>query len=167
MVSTTLLTAYFGGRLPYTNEYDHYLFLFLYIPNQNDISLFLVVLFSDNFLARLLKSFFCIGLSRQYNIGSYIRYEPLYIISCFHYSKVRTEETGNCSNPHLYRWRFPARSITYFFLRFLMVSRSRTSSICKIFSSVRFILPAAALDPSCLIFEEKGITGPIPGNVNM
>ena len=104
MVSTTLLRAYFGGGLPHTNEHDLSLFLSLYIPNQDNISLFPEVLFSDNFLFRLLKSFFGIGLSRQYDIGSYIRYGPLYITSSFHYIKVRTEETGKCSHPHLYRW---------------------------------------------------------------
>jgi len=108
MVSTTLPTAYFG-ELPYTNEDDLSLFLSLYIPNQDNISLFPEVLFSDNFLFRLLKSSFGIGLSRQYDIGFCIRYVPLYIISCFHYIKVQTEETGKCSHPHLYRWGVLAR----------------------------------------------------------
>ena len=54
--------------LPYTNEHDLSLFLSLYIPNQDNISLFPEVLFSDNFLLRLPKSFFGIGLSRRYDI---------------------------------------------------------------------------------------------------
>jgi len=107
MISTTLLTAYFGGGLPYTNEHDLSLFLSLYIPNQDNISLFPEVLSSDNYSLRLLKSFFGIGLSRQYDIGSYIPYEPLYIISCFHYIKVRTEETGNALIPTFTGGEFP------------------------------------------------------------
>ena len=39
-------------------------------------------------------------------------------ISCFHYSKVRTEETGNCSHPHLYRWGVLAR-LTSFAISFM------------------------------------------------
>ena len=119
MVSTTLLTTYLGG-LPYTSECDLSLFLFPYIPNQDNISLFPEVLLSDNFLRQLPKFSFDIELSKQYDIGSYIRYETLYIISCFHYSKVRTEETGNCSHPHPYRWGVLAilNALKYLFLKF-------------------------------------------------
>ena len=86
------------------------LYPYLYIfPNQDNISLFPEVLSSDNYLLRLLEFFFGIGLSRRYDIGSYIPYEPLYIVSYFHYIKEQTEETGKCSHPHLYRWGFPAR----------------------------------------------------------
>ena len=53
MVSTALLTAYLGG-VPYTNEHDLSLSLSLYIPNQDNISLFPEVLF---FLFRWLKSY--------------------------------------------------------------------------------------------------------------
>jgi len=113
------------GGLPYTNECNLSLFLSLYIPNQDNISLFPEVLFSDNFLPRLLKSFFGIERSRQYDIGSYIRYEPLYIISCFHYSKVQTEETGKCSHPHLHRWGFLARLKYKLSVYLLSIKRER------------------------------------------
>jgi hypothetical protein len=76
------------------DEHDHSLSLSLYIPNQDNISLFPEVISSDNYLLRLLKIFFGIGLSRRYNIGFYILYEPFYIISYFHYIKERTNEIG-------------------------------------------------------------------------
>jgi len=92
MVSTTLITAYFGG-ITIANIYGLSLFLSLYIPNQDNISLFPEVLFSDNFLLWLLKSFFGIELFRQYDIGFYIQYEPLYIISCFRHNKHERKKT--------------------------------------------------------------------------
>jgi hypothetical protein len=73
------------------DEHDHSLSLFLHIPHQDNISLFPEVLSSDNYLLRLLKFFFGIELSRRYDIGFYIPYEPLYIVSNFHYIKERTE----------------------------------------------------------------------------
>jgi len=69
MVSTALLTIYFGGR-PYTNEHDLSLFLLFCIPNQNNISLFPRTLFTDNFLLQLLKYSFGIGWPRQYDIDT-------------------------------------------------------------------------------------------------
>jgi len=106
------------------------IFLSLYIPNQDNISLFPEVLFSDNFLLRLLKSFFGIWLSRRYDIGSYIRYEPHYITSCFHYIKIRTEETGKYSHPHLYRWGFPARLKNFLFFTIIIT----IMEYCSIFN---------------------------------
>jgi len=97
------------GEWPYTNEHDLVLFLSLYIPNPDNISWFSEALFSDNFLHRWPGSSSDSVWSKQYDIAFYIRYEPLYIISCIHYSKVRTEETGNSSHPRLYRRGFPAR----------------------------------------------------------
>jgi len=67
------------------------------------------VLFLDSLLPPLRVSSFGIGLSRQYDIEFCIRYGLIFLVSFFYYIKVRTEDTGNCSHPHPYRWGFPAR----------------------------------------------------------
>ena len=83
------------------------------IPIRGNIFLSLETLFSDSFLPLLRISFFGIELSKQYDIEFYIRYGLIFAVLFFYYIKVRTEDTGNCSHPHSYRWGVLTRLTTF------------------------------------------------------
>jgi len=95
--------------LPYANGYDHFLFLFIGIPIQDNIFLPLGTLFLGSLLPLLRVSSFGIELSIQGDIEFYIQLGLILSVSFFNYIKVRMEDTGNCSHPCPYRWGFPAK----------------------------------------------------------
>jgi len=99
IVSTTLLTTYFGGITIYKWTWS------LFIPNLYTFPIriifpyFLQFYFQITFYSGYQNHTSVSGYSDDMVFSSYIRYKLPYIIPSFHYFKARTKETEKCSWP--------------------------------------------------------------------